>query len=67
MRDTRKSESVNRMEHETYAFYPLPQHITNHEEAVAWGGAGRGSVRHAMRLFTSREDYQEEPAPLHEQ
>ena len=42
MRGKRKSESVNRTEHEAYAFYPLPQHTTNLEEAVAWVAAGRG-------------------------
>ena len=52
MRGKRKSKSVNRMEHEPYASYPLPQHTTNVEEAVAWVAAGRGSLRQAMRLFT---------------
>ena len=47
MRGERKSKSVNRMEHEPYASYPLQQHTTNLEEA-----AGRGSLRQAMRLFT---------------
>ena len=52
MRGKRKSKSVNRTEHEPYASYPLPQHTTNLEEAVAWVAAGRGSLRQAMRLFT---------------
>ena len=52
MRGKRKSKSVNRMEQEPYASYPLPQQTTNLEEAVAWVAAGRGSLRQAMRLFT---------------
>ena len=52
MRGTRKSKSVNGMEHEAYASYPLPQHTTNLEEAVAWVANGRGPLRQAMRLFT---------------
>ena len=52
MRGKRKSKSVNRTEHEPYVSYPLPQHTTNLEEAVAWVAAGRGSLRQAMRLFT---------------
>ena len=41
----RKSNSVNRSEHEPYASYPLPQHTTHLEEAVAWVGAERGSLK----------------------
>ena len=52
MRAKRKSNSVNRTEHEPYASYPLPQHTTHLEEAVAWVAAGRRSLRQAMRLFT---------------
>ena len=52
MRGKLKSKSINRMEHEPYASYPLPQHTTNLEEAVAWVAAGRGSLRQAMKLFT---------------
>ena len=52
MRGKRKSKSVNRTEHEPYASYPLPQHTTNLEEAVAWVAARQGSLRQAMRLFT---------------
>ena len=52
MRGKRKSNSVNRTEHKPYASYPLPQHTTHLEEAVAWVAAGRGSLRQAMRLFT---------------
>ena len=52
MRGKRKSKSVNRTEHEPYASYPLPQHTTNLDEAVAWVATGRGSLRQAMRLFT---------------
>ena len=48
----RKSKSVNKTEHEPYAMYPLPQHTTNLEEAVAWVAVGRGLLRQAMRLFT---------------
>ena len=52
MRGKRNANSVNRTEHEPYASYPLPQHTTHLEEAVAWVAAGRGSLRQAMRLFT---------------
>ena len=52
MRGTRKSKSVNRMEHEPYTSFPLPQHTTNLEEAVARVAAGLGTLRQAMRLFT---------------
>ena len=52
MRGKSKSKSINRTEHEPYASYPLPQHTTNLEEAVAWVAAGRGSFRQAVRLFT---------------
>ena len=45
MRGKRKSKSVNIMEHEPFASYPLPQHT------VALVAAGRGSMRQAMRLF----------------
>ena len=55
MRGKRKSKSVNRTEHEPYASYPLPQHTTNLEEAVAWVAARRGSLRQAMRLLTVDE------------
>ena len=55
MKGKRKSNSVNRTEHEPYTSYPLPQHTTDLEEAVAWVAAGRGSLRQAMRLFTVDE------------
>ena len=53
MRGTRKSKSDNRMEHEPYTTYLLPQHTTNLEEAVTWVAAGRRSLWQAMRLFTA--------------
>ena len=52
MRGKQKSSSVNRTEHEPYASYPLPQHTTHLEEAVAWVAPGRGSLKQAMRLIT---------------
>ena len=37
MRGKRKSNSVNRTEHEPYASYPLPQHTTHLERNVYSG------------------------------
>ena len=40
------------MKHEPYASYPLRQHTSNLEEAVAWVAAGQASLRQARKLFT---------------